>query len=76
MPRWSGASQGGWKDMKDLKQNTGAEWAVHLTEEAYAQGKDPLVWTTEHFAKLFKEATESCEAVCWEHGEDSGHPFR
>ena len=68
------ASQGSWKDMKDLKQNTGSEWA--LTEEAYAQGRDPLIWTTEHFAKLFKETTESERPVEWGQGMGNGAPFQ
>ena len=59
------ASQGSWKDMKDLKESTGTEWAVHLTEEAYAQKKDPLRWTASHFAQLFKAAADDLAAVQW-----------
>ncbi|CAE7220435.1 unnamed protein product, partial [Symbiodinium sp. CCMP2456] len=69
------ASQGSWKDMKDLKDRTGAEWAVHLTEEAYAQHRDPLLWTTEHFAKVFRAATEECKPVAWKRTEMHGRAF-
>ncbi|CAE7940376.1 unnamed protein product, partial [Symbiodinium necroappetens] len=69
------ASQGSWKDMKELKDTAGAEWAVHLTEEAYAQNKDPLRWTTKHFSDLFKAASADNVSVQWEQGHSNGAPF-
>ncbi|CAE7866414.1 unnamed protein product [Symbiodinium sp. KB8] len=70
------ASQGSWKDMRDLRDTSGAEWAVHLTEEAYAQKRDPLKWTTDHFALLFQAATEDQVPVHWDQEGCDGIPFQ
>ena len=47
---------------------------MRLTEEAYSQGKDPLVWTAQHFAEIFREAAVQQE-VQWTRDQDSGRPF-
>ena len=64
------AGQGGWQEVKDLQGRQGTEWAVHLTEEAYSQGKDPLVWTAQHFAEIFREAAAQQE-VQWTRDQPS-----
>ena len=69
------ASQRSWKDMKDLKGHAGSEWAVYLTEEACSQGKDPLVWTVQHFADIFRAAAGESAAVEWGRDQTVGRPF-
>ena len=47
------AGQGSWKDYRELKPCDGPIWAVHLSEEAFRMGKEPLKWTIEHFKAIF-----------------------
>ena len=70
------ASQGGWSDMRSLREKTGTEWAVHLTEEAYNLGKDPLTWTVNHFAAIFKAAVADHSSIEWGHESSTGTPFQ
>ncbi|CAE7361985.1 unnamed protein product [Symbiodinium necroappetens] len=50
------ASQRNWKDYRELKQDRlGSTWAVHMSEEAFNKGKEPLQWTVDHFRSLFTE---------------------
>ena len=57
-----------------MQDRPGTEWAVYLTEEAYALKKDPLSWTAQHFADLFTETVLSTEVV-WSRGQENGQPF-
>ncbi|CAE7734694.1 R1A1-element\ORF2 [Symbiodinium sp. CCMP2592] len=68
------AGQAGWQDLRELRDRSGTEWAVYMTEEAYRLKKDPLNWTTKHFADLFKE-TAATAAVTWNREATDGVPF-
>ena len=48
---------------------------MYLTEEACAQGRDPLRWTVDHFADIFRAAAEADVAVEWDRAESRGRPF-
>ncbi|CAE7305768.1 unnamed protein product, partial [Symbiodinium necroappetens] len=69
------ASQRSWKDYKDLKQTqSGTTWAVHMSEEAFAAGKDPQQWTISHFKALFTDASGRA-LPSWSRGRPESNPF-
>ena len=68
------AGQAGWQDLRDLRDRSGTEWAVYLTEEAYKRRKDPLTWTAQHFQKLFREMVVH-EPARWSRFRGEGAPF-
>ena len=68
------AGQAGWQDLQELRDRSGTEWAIYLTEEAYKLRKDPLTWTAQHFQKLFRE-TVVHEPARWSRFRGEGAPF-
>ena len=69
------ASQRNWKDYKDLRQQqSGATWAVHMSEEAYAAGKDPQEWTISHFRAIFTDPTGR-DLPAWTRARPQSDPF-
>ena len=61
------ASQRNWKDYKDLRQQqSGTTWAVHMSEEAFASGKDPQEWTISHFRAIFTDSSGRALPTCAE----------
>ena len=69
------ASQRNWKDYRDLKQQqSGTTWAVHMSEEAFAAGKDPQQWTISHFRAIFTD-TSCRELPKWSRGRPASNPF-
>ena len=69
------ASQRSWKDYRDLKQQqSGTTWAVHMSEEAFAAGKDPQQWTISHFRAIFTD-TSCRELPEWGRGRPASNPF-
>ena len=69
-----GGGQAGWQDLQELRDRSGTEWAIYLTEEAYKLRKDPLTWTAQHFQKLFRE-TVVHEPARWSRFRGEGAPF-
>ena len=69
------ASQRSWKDYKDLKQQqSGTTWSVHMSEEAFAAGRDPQEWTISHFKALFTDASGKALPT-WNRGRADSNPF-
>ena len=69
------ASQRSWKDYKDLKQQqSGTTWSVHMSEEAFAAGRDPQEWTISHFKALFTDASGKALPT-WSRGRADSNPF-
>ena len=69
------ASQRNWKDYKDLRQQqAGTTWAVHMSEEAFASGKDPQEWTISHFRAIFTDPSGR-SLPTWQKGRQDSRPF-
>ena len=69
------AGQGSWKDFKDLKPDQGPMWAVHLSEESYGAGKDPLIWTVDHFKAIFAAPPGEPPQPEWDRECKPSRPF-